>query len=72
MDYGRNEHEEFAKRMEAEHKQLGRRIKDLEEGFKQFTDLAFSVHEIAISVKSMVEEQKQKRVRAKAGCNSIC
>ena len=63
MDYGRNEHEEFAKRMEAEHKQLGKRIKDLEEGFKQFTDLAFSVHEIAISVKSMVEEQKKQGER---------
>ena len=63
MDYGRNEHEEFAKRMETEHKQLNKRIKDLEEGFKQLIELAMSVKELTLSVKSMVEEQKKQGER---------
>lgn len=64
MDYiGRMEHDEFAKRMETEHKQQNKRIKDLEDGYKQFTEIAFSVKELAISVKSMAEEQKKQGER---------
>ena len=64
MEYiGRMEHDEFAKRMETEHKQQNKRIKDLEDGYKQFTEIAFSVKELATSVKSMAEEQKKQGER---------
>lgn len=64
MDYiGRMEHDEFAKRMDLEHKQQNKRIKDLEDGFKQFIDLAMSVKELTLAVKSMVEEQKKQGER---------
>lgn len=64
MEYiGRMEHDEFAKRMETEHKQQNKRIKDLEDGFKQFIDLAMSVKELTLAVKSMVEEQKKQGER---------
>ena len=52
----RNEHEEFAKRIEEEHNRINKRLSLLEEGNKQITNIAISVKELAISVKSMADE----------------
>ena len=42
------------------------RISDLEESQKQIYDLTISVKELAISVKGMVEEQKEQGERIRA------
>ena len=52
------QHEEYAKRMDDEHKRQNKRIDKLEENQKQINDLTLAVKELAISVKSMVDEQK--------------
>ena len=52
------QHEEYAKRMDDEHKRQNKRIDNLEENQKQINDLTLAVKELAISVKSMVDEQK--------------
>lgn len=54
----RAEHEEFSRRMEEEHKRQNKRIELLEERTEQFTDIAISVKELALSVKQMAETQK--------------
>lgn len=41
------------------------RINDLEDAQKQIYDLTISVKELAMSVKNMVEEQKEQSVRLK-------
>jgi TolA-binding protein len=51
-------HEEYAKRMEDEHKRQNKRIDKLEENQQQINDLTIAVKELALSVKSMVDEQK--------------
>lgn len=56
----RNEHEEFAKRMEEEHNRINKRLLLLEEGNKQITEIAISVKELAISVKSMADELNEQ------------
>ncbi len=56
----RAEHLEFAKRLEDEHKRTNKRVELLEEQTKQITAIAISVRELAVSVKSMVEEQKEQ------------
>lgn len=64
MEYiGRAEHYEFAKRMEEEHNRQNKRIKDVEDEIKQINSIAMSVKELAIGVKSMVEEQKKQGER---------
>ena len=57
------EHNEFVKRMEEEHERQNARLKLLEEQTKQFTDIALSVRELAISVKQMAETQKEQGKR---------
>lgn len=59
----RAEHIEFVKRMEDEHSRQNSRIKLLEEQTKQFTDIAISVRELAISIKRMAETQKEQGER---------
>ena len=59
----RAEHLEFAKRLEDEHKRINKRVELLEEQTKQITDIAILVRELAVSVKSMAEEQKERKVR---------
>ena len=54
----RQEHEEFCKRMEAEHSQQNRRIELLEESVKSIQELTVCVHELAHDMKRMLEEQK--------------
>lgn len=55
----RAEHEEFVKRMEEEHNRQNARIKGLEDQTTIVTDLAFSVKELALSVKSMTETMNE-------------
>ena len=61
----RKEHNEFSKRMEEEHHRQNKRITDLEKEQKQIYALTISVKELAMSVKSMVEEQKEQSERIK-------
>lgn len=56
----RAEHEEFRRRMEEEHNRQNKRIELLEERTGQFTDIAISVKELALSVKQMAETQKSQ------------
>lgn len=59
----RAEHNEFAKRMEDDHKRMNRRIELLEEQSRQVTDIALSVRELATSVKQMATEQKEQSAK---------
>lgn len=60
-DYvGRQEHEEFVKRMEQEHKGMNARIKDLEAGVKEIVDLTIAINNMANSMDAMVKEQKKQ------------
>lgn len=63
----RAEHEEFSRRMEAEHTRLtdedkrqNRRIDELEETVRQIGDLTASVKELAVSMKNMTKVQEQQ------------
>lgn len=56
----REEHEEFCKRMEAEHRRQNRRIELLENSVQQIDSLATSVEKLALSLQSMVKEQEQQ------------
>ena len=56
----RAEHEEFAKRIDAENERQNQRLKLLEEQTKQVTDIAISVRELAQSVKQMAITQKEQ------------
>lgn len=59
----RVEYKEFVKRMEDEHERQNARLRLLEEQTKQFTDIALSVRELAISIKQMAETQKEQGER---------
>lgn len=56
----REEHEEFCKRMEAEHHRQNRRLELLENSMQQIDSLATSVEKLALSLQSMVKEQEQQ------------
>ena len=56
-------HNEFAKRMEEEHNRQNRRIDDLEEGLKETRNLALSIERLTLSVKAMVDVQKEQGER---------
>lgn len=60
------QHEEYAKRMEDEHKRQNKRIDKLEENQRQINDLTLSVKELALSVKSLAEEKKNHDDRIEA------
>jgi len=59
----RPEHEEFVKRMDAEHKRQNHRIEKLEHHVQQLDALTTSVGKLAASVESMVKEQEQQGER---------
>mgnify|MGYP007124424977 CR=1 FL=1 len=64
MEYvGREEHTEFAKRIEDEQHRQNRRIELLEENTKQINALTISVEKLAQSIELMVGEQKQQGKR---------
>lgn len=62
----RAEHEEFAKRMEAEDTRQNRRIGELEETVRQVGTLTTSVEKLAMSIESMVKEMEQQGERLEA------
>lgn len=62
----RNEHVEFAKRMEDEHKRQNKRIDELEEALKQNSTLTVSVEKMAVSMEQMLTEQKRQGTRLEA------
>ena len=59
----REEHEEFARRMEDEHKRIGHRLTDLEETVRQIGQLTASVEKLAVSVESMAKTQTRQGER---------
>lgn len=63
---GREEHEEFARRMEDEHKRINHRIGDLEDTVRQIGELTASVHQLAENVKDMVKSQERQENRLEA------
>ena len=60
------QHEEYARRMDDEHKRQNKRIDKLEENQRQINDLTLSVKELALSVKSLAEEKKDHDDRIEA------
>lgn len=59
----RREHEEFAQRMEAEHRRQNHRIETLEQTTKQINNLVLSVEKLAMNMQNMLNEQKQQGQR---------
>ena len=59
----RHEHEEFAKRMEEEHKRQNKRIGDLEDGQKERHRMLVSIEKMAVNMESMQKEQKDQGER---------
>lgn len=62
----REEHKEFAKRMEAEDSRQNRRIGELEETVRQVGTLTTSVEKLAMSIESMVKKMEQQGERLEA------
>lgn len=60
---GRQEHEEFARRMEDEHKRTSHRLTELEETVRQIGQLTASVERLAVSVESMAKTQARQGER---------
>ena len=56
----RAEHEEFRRRLEEENSRQNKRITVLEETVRQINILTISVEKLALSVESMVKEQKEQ------------
>ena len=59
----RKEHEEFARRMEDEHKRVKHRLNDLEDTVRQIGELTASVEKLALSVESMAKSQTKQEDR---------
>lgn len=59
----REEHEEFRRRMEDEHKRINHRVSDLEETVHQIGELTASVQKLALSVESMAKSQTKQESR---------
>lgn len=59
----RAEHEEFAKRMEDEHKRINHRVADLENEVRQIGELTASVEKLAQSVQQMAKSQVRQEER---------
>lgn len=59
----REEHEEFVRRMEDEHKRISHRLTDLEETVRQIGALTASVEKLALSVESMARTQTKQGER---------
>lgn len=59
----RQEHAEFARRMDAENERQNRRIQLLEDNGRQISELTISVKEMAVNMGNMLEEQKKQGER---------
>lgn len=55
----RREHEEFARRQDAENERQNRRIALLEDNVRQITSLTVSVEKLAVNMENMLAEQKK-------------
>lgn len=53
----RPEHDEFARRMEEEHRRTNKRLELLEENVRQLTDLTVAVRELTVNVGNLAEKQ---------------
>ena len=62
----RAEHEEFAKRIDAQEKRQDKRLEMLENTVREIGALTLSVQRLAQSLESMVEEQEQQGRRLQA------
>ena len=60
---GRTEFKEYSKRVEEEQTRQNHRLKGLESGLKQITDLTISVNKIATTMESMLKEQQAQGKR---------
>ena len=59
----RQEHDEFVKRMQDEHKRIHYRITDAEKKVDKIYDLTSSVERLATSIEAMAKEQKEQGER---------
>ena len=59
----RQEHEEFAKRIDAENKRQNQRIAMLEENGQHITSMTVSIEKMAVNMENMLEEQKRQGER---------
>lgn len=59
----RQEHDEFVRRMQDEHKRIHYRITDTEKKVDKIYDLTSSVERLATSIESMAREQKEQGER---------
>ena len=67
MEYvGREEHTEFARRIQEEEHRQNRRIELLEESVKQNTALTLSVEKLANNMENMTNEQMRQGKRLEA------
>ena len=62
----RAEHEEFAKRIDAQEKRQDKRLEMLENTVREIGALSLSVQRLAQSLESMVEEQERQGRRLQA------
>ena len=62
----RAEHEEFAKRIDAQEKRQDKRLEMLENTVREIGALTLSVQRLAQSLESMVEEQERQGRRLQA------
>lgn len=62
----RGEHEEFARRIDAQEKRQDRRLELLEENVREIGALTVSVQKLAQSLQSMVKEQERQGRRLQA------
>jgi hypothetical protein len=59
----RKEHEEFARRIDAENERQNKRIGLLEENVRQIGSLTASVEKLAVSMENMAKEQEKQGKR---------
>jgi len=56
----REEHAEFAKRMEQEHDRQNHRLSEVESSVRQIADLTATVKELAVNMRHMLTEQEKQ------------
>lgn len=56
----RAEHEEFRRRMEAEHHRQNKRIDLVEKSIERLTGLTTAVEKLAVNMENMIREQEQQ------------
>lgn len=61
-----NEHREYAKRMDDEHKRQNHRLEELEKQTAQNNKLLVSVEKLALSMENMQKEQADQREKLEA------